>query len=48
MEGRPEHTLLAQIFVADSVFAQAVEAGAEACICRARLNRTPGNTSEEW
>ncbi|MGA3091588.1 MAG: VOC family protein [Terriglobales bacterium] len=31
MEGWPEHTLLAQIFVADSdaVFAQAVEAGAE-------------------
>jgi PhnB protein len=31
MEGWPEHSLLAQIFVADSdaVFAQAVEAGAE-------------------
>jgi len=31
MEGWPEHTLLAQIFVADSdaVFAQAVKAGAE-------------------
>jgi PhnB protein len=31
MEGWPEHTLLAQIFVADSdaVFAQAAEAGAE-------------------